>query len=373
MSRETTGKNANRRRRLLVIPAALAGLALVAGCSGGGGGSADDDKSTAPEPDNSSAEQIVFASYGGSLQEAEEKAFIQPFEEESGIKVLSDGPVEFSKIRAQVESDSVSWDVVNMDPDFALENCGILFEEIDTSIVTNLADANPDYVAGDCFVPHYTFGWVLMYDTEVYGDNPPTSWADFYDLEKFPGKRGAWVDDSTGLIETALMADGVAPADLYPLDVERAFAKLDSVKGEMVWAEAPGQVSEDVLAGNIDMAIMYTGRAYDAVKEDDTWQAAWSATPIVSYVGVSILKGTKHLEEAMQLANQFASLESQNSFPTYISYGPIRDDATPDVDELQQEFMLLNLTPDQYNVNDVSWWVENREDVDAQWTAWQAG
>jgi len=243
-------------------------------------------------PNGGADEKLVYASFGGTLQDAEISAFVDPYSASSGVKVASDGPVDYAKIRAQVESGAGGWDVVHSDPFFIAGNCGTLFEKLDPAVVTNLSGIDPALSASECELPHYRYGIILYYNEKTFADNPPSSWRDFFDTERFPGKRGAWSYAQSGLLEAAVLADGTDPQQLYPLDLDKAFGKLDTIKADLVWAESPGQVSEQILSDAVDMAIVYSGRAYDAAVEGAQWKAAWDAPTIVSYESVAVVKGT---------------------------------------------------------------------------------
>lgn len=350
---------------------AVAAMAMV-GCSQGTA-APPAAKSDYSFPDLS-GKSLVYASYGGTLQEAEEKAFLFPFGEGSGLKVTTDGPVDEAKIKAQVESGNVQWDMVNNELSFVSEQCGVLFEPLDTSIVTNLADIDEKYKQSPCFLPTFAYSQLLMYNPDKY-EAAPGSWADFFDTEKFPGPRGAWMYDSANLITIALLADGVPADELYPLDLDRAFKKLDTIKDEMRWAEAPGQVTEQILSDEVDMALAYSGRGYDAIAEGSPWKVAWDATPIVEVQGAAIVKGSKNTEAAQQLANYMISAEAQTNLPNFIAYSPIRSGVTPDVDDEKREFLMLDMPEGSTILGNPNpeWWKQNRDIVETRFTEWQAG
>lgn len=367
-----------RKNQRIVGAVLLSALAISAvGCSAPADSNEPDVLDAADSsfdfPDLS-GQSLVYASYGGTLQEAEEKAFFLPFADGSGMEFTSDGPVDNSKIKSQVETGNIQWDMVNNELSFVSEQCGVLFEEIDTSIVTNLEHVDEQYKKSSCFLPTFAYSQLLMYNPEKF-DAEPASWVDFFDTEKYPGPRAAWMYDSANLITIALLADGVAPEDLYPLDLDRAFAKLDTIKDLMRWAEAPGQVTEQILADEVDLALAYSGRGYDAIAEGSNWKVAWGATPIVEVQGVAILKGTKNLEAAQQAANYILSEEAQTNLPNFIAYSPIRTGIEPDVDAAKREFLMLDMPEGSTILGNPNpdWWKDNRDIVETRFTEWQAG
>lgn len=131
---------------------------------------------------------LTFVSYGGIYQEGQTKAAVDPFATESGARILQDGPTDNAKIKAQVDSGNVTWDVIDSTNVFTAQHCGELFMPIDTSIV-DVSKIPPSAKTDECSVPAMQYGLIVVYNTEKFGANPPKSWADFYDSARFPGKR----------------------------------------------------------------------------------------------------------------------------------------------------------------------------------------
>ncbi|BFL65930.1 extracellular solute-binding protein [Roseomonas mucosa] len=172
---------------------------------------------------------LVFASWGGAYQEAQKVCYCEPFAAETGARVVQDGPMNAARFRTMAESGAPDWDVVDVTINtlFTGTHDGLL-EKIDTSVV----DTNR---IAPQFVHEYGIGCIawsynLAYNTKTFpAGRRPTTWADLFDTRKFPGKR-TMLDQPTANLEAALMANGVAPSDLYPLDVERALRKIDTIK-----------------------------------------------------------------------------------------------------------------------------------------------
>jgi putative spermidine/putrescine transport system substrate-binding protein len=207
------------------------------------------------------ANELVFVNWGGDAGTAYDKAYGAPFQAEAGITVRQDGsgPTE-GAIQAQVESGKPSWDIVDADP-FSAEALGKkgLIEKIDYAIV----DKNKmrpgfgwEYAASS-----YFFSYIIAYDSSKFGDKVPTGMADFFDVEKFPGKRSLY-KWGAGMWEAALLADGVAPDKLYPLDLDRAHKKLAAFKDNVVSYWGGGSESQSVLIdGEASMALIWSTRA----------------------------------------------------------------------------------------------------------------
>jgi putative spermidine/putrescine transport system substrate-binding protein len=212
--------------------------------------------------------QLVFVNWGGDAITAMDKAFGQPFTASSGVKVVFDGsgPTE-GAITAQAEGGKPSWDLVDCEP-FSGQTLGKkgLMEAIDYNVVDKSKTREGfgwEYAASS-----YFYSYVIAYDKTKY-DTPPTSMADFFDVEKFPGKR-AMYKWGTGVWEAALLGDGVAPEDLYPLDLDRAHAKIEGFKEHIGGFWGGGSESQSMLLnGDVSMAVIWNTRASLLEKDTD--------------------------------------------------------------------------------------------------------
>jgi len=204
------------------------------------------------------AQEITVMSWGGAYAESQIEAYHKPFTAETGIKVISvDSDNPAVPVQAQVEAGNVSIDVADLEYPDAVRMCDEgLLETIDPATLPPAPDgtaAVDDFLPGlllECAVTTITFSTIFAYDTTVFPEGPKTI-ADLYDLEKFPGKRGLGKRPRANL-EMALMADGVPAAEVYdvlstPEGVDRAFAKLDTIKADVVWWEAGAQPPQLVL------------------------------------------------------------------------------------------------------------------------------
>lgn len=205
--------------------------------------------------------ELVFVNWGGDAGTAYDEAYGKPFKAETGITVKQDGsgPTE-GAIAAQVESGKPSWDLVDVDP-FSAQSLGKkgMMEAIDYTIVDKAKTREGfgwEYAASS-----YFFSYILAYDATKFKDNPPKSMADFFDVEKFPGKRSMY-KWGAGMWEAALLADGVAPDKLYPLDIKRANDKIAAFKDNVVAFWGGGSESQSILLnGEASMALIWSTRA----------------------------------------------------------------------------------------------------------------
>ncbi|MCE8006923.1 ABC transporter substrate-binding protein [Aestuariivita sp.] len=205
--------------------------------------------------------QLVFVNWGGDATTAYDSAFGQPFEAETGVAIRQDGsgPTE-GAIQAQIQSGNPAWDIVDADP-FSAEALGKrgMMEPIDYDVVDR--GKMRDGFGWDYAASTYFFSYVIAYDATRFGDTPPTGMADFFDTERFPGKR-AMYKWGVGMWEALLLGDGVARADLYPLDIDRAHEKLRAFKDDVIAFWGGGAESQSLLLnGDASMALVWSTRA----------------------------------------------------------------------------------------------------------------
>lgn len=349
--------------RAIAAAVGLAFFAAACGTSDAGGASTGESTEAANT-------QLTFVSWGGGYQEAQESSFVKPWAEQAGVTLLTDGPTDYSKLRAQVESENVSWDVVTVEPFWAISACGTLLEEMVDQVDTS---GIPDVAVSDCAIPIDIFSYVLVYDTTVFGDNPPTSWSDFFDTETYPGKRGIWNYAPGGQFEAALLADGVAPDDLYPLDIERAFSKLDTIRDDIAFYDTGAQQVQQLESQEVVMTIAWSGRALSAVRNGAPFEPVWT-DHLMLVDSLVVPKGSENSELAIGLLEYATTIEAQNAFAEAYGYGPVHVEAEPDLDDTAQRF--LPTAPDHFSQGlfiDQHWWAEHFDDTSAEWTKWSAG
>lgn len=351
------------QRRVALVATTALGAVLFAGCSS----SPSDGGST----ESSGPEQLTFVTYGSAFQEAQEASIIDPFTKETGIDVTVESPVDPAKLKVMVESGTPTWDVYLAGQQDVPAYCGTLFEKLDLANIDK-DDFEPGTVE-DCGVPIDTYSYVVAYNEETYGDNPPTSIADFFDLEKYPGTRSMGTDPAEGNLELALMADGVAPDDLYPLDYDRAFKVLDRIKADTVfWSSGAEQVAimEEQRA---DMILVWSGRGYEAAQNGAPYVPMWQDNAY-HWASLAIVKGSPNREAAQKFIDYAVSPEPQTRWAEAIAYGPSNLKATP---ELSTEMSDWDSSSQEHR--DVSWqidnawWAENQDEVVERWTDWTAG
>jgi putative spermidine/putrescine transport system substrate-binding protein len=237
------------------------------------------------KPASAQAKEIVVVNFGGDAVPAMTRAWADPFNKTSAVKAVVDGSGPSSaKMKAMVESGKVTWDVVDRNLIAGLElGRQNLLEKIDYSIVDK-SKVRPGH-ANEWSIGSYIYANVLAYQTDAFGGRTPKTWKDFYNFKDFPGKR-TMRKHIDGQLETALLADGVAPDKLYPLDVKRALDKIKSIKKD-VYFWSTGAESQQLLRDKeVTMGSVWNTRAMVSKRESNgkvdftfnegsAWIGAW--------------------------------------------------------------------------------------------------
>jgi putative spermidine/putrescine transport system substrate-binding protein len=375
-----------RRPVLLMAVGAL----LVTACSGGGASpspSAAAPGSAAPgsaapasvapsaaqaadictTPPKADGKTLTFASYGGAYQDAQRKGWLEPYAALTGVKFQDSEDSANATIKAQVESGQVTWDIVDVGNDFGLDANAALLEPLDYTKIHK--DEIIDGFASTYRVADITYGVVLGYNTEKTAGQVPAGWADFFDTTKFPGKRGMWDYSAGGIFEFALLADGVAPKDLYPLDLVRAAKKLDTIKKDLVFWSS-GAESQDLLGkGEVAMAMIWNGRAYSAKNIDNKPVAIQWNGQIVTADYFVVPKGTPNKDTAMDFI-AWATCKENNAAPSkYIPYGPTNTLSKADPSKVA-ELSVSNINDNSAYFDD-AWIVENAQKLEDAYQEWK--
>lgn len=312
-------------------------------------------------PAHAAEGQLVFVNWGGDAGDAYDEAYGAPFEEETGITVRQDGsgPTE-GAIAAQVESGRPSWDIVDVDP-FSGESLGKkgLMEAIDYEVVDRSKFREGfgwEYAAST-----YFFSYIIAYDATRFGDDPPKTMADFFDVEKYPGMRSMY-KWGVGVWEAALLADGVAPDQLYPLDIARAHEKITAFKDNVIAYWGNGSESQSLLLnGEASMALIWSTRA-KLIEEDSGGdiQFIWD-NGLISPGAMGVLKGNPGgREAAMQFIASSQDPEKQLVMFRMLGQGP----ANPAADALlsDEEKRYNPVDPANFALQiplDMPWYEEN--------------
>ncbi len=338
--------------------------------------------------------ELVVVSWGGAYTKSQQKAYSNPFMKNNpGIKIVNDDSSNeaASKLRAQAEAGKVTWDVVDVLPDTAIALCdeGLAIEinpEKDLAKGTDGSSAKDDFgdaLISPCFIPEIVYSTTIGYRTDKVGKTPPSTIADVFDLKKYPGKR-ALNKNPTGNLEWALIADGVATADVYKVlkteeGIKRAFKKLDTIKKEVIWwtkGAQPGQLLAD---GEVVMASAYNGRLFSAIVENKQPVGMMWDAQLFELDGYIIPKNAPHLKEAMAYVKFATDTKRQADQAKFISYGPARKSSSKLVGKHAE--LGIDMAPhmptapaNSKNVlyKDINFWADHKDELSEKFEAWLA-
>ena len=321
------------------------------------------------------ARDLAVVSFGGANKEAQVAAFYQPFEKATGQKVVGvDYNGEVAKVKAMVEAGKVTWDVVEVESPEVLRGCeeGV-YEKIDPKLIGGKAAFLPGTVS-ECGVGIFVWSTAIAYNADKLKTGP-TSWADFWDVKKFPGKRGLR-KGAKYTLEFALMADGVPVKDVYKVlaskeGQDRAFKKLDELKPNIQWWEAGAQPPQYLASGDVVMSSAYNGRIA-AVQGESNLQVVWNGG-IYDFDSWAIPRGAKNAELAKQFIAFSVKPEAQKTYSENIAYGPANKQA---IELLAPERLSLMPTTPENIANqvaiDVTFWADYGEQLEQRFNAWAA-
>jgi putative spermidine/putrescine transport system substrate-binding protein len=322
------------------------------------------------------AGELTVVNFGGANSNAQKAAYVAPFEKATGNKVtVVEYNGEMAKLKAMVETKKVSWDLVEVEAGEVGRACeeGLL-EKMDHSKFGNKADFIPA-AFHECAFGAFVWSTVLGYDADKL-KAAPKSWADFWDVKKYPGKRGMRKGARYNL-EFALMADGVPTKDVYKVlstkeGVDRAFKKLDQLKGNIQWWEAGAQPPQFLVAGDVVMSTVYNGRIDAAQREGKHLAISWAGA-IYDLDYWVIPKGAKNKDVAEKFIAFSSTPEAQQAYANHIAYGPVNNNAFKRMDYKT----LSQLPTSTANIKDsvqsnLQFWTDHGEELEQRFTAWAA-
>lgn len=353
----------------LVLSSALAGLAFSA-----------------------AGAEVNVVSWGGAYERSQVEAYNKPFTAETGIPVTmiaADNPA--APLKAQVEAGNVTGDVFDVEVSDAIRLCdeGALMEISPDSLppAPDGTPASEDFLEGalrDCAVATIFWGTVIAFDPSRFEGAKPATAADFFDIAAFPGKRGLPRNPKRTLY-LALIADGAAPNEIYdllgtPEGVDRAFAKLDTIKDDVVWWEAGAQPVQLLADGEVAMTTGYNGRFFDAmVGEGKPFEIIWDGQYMDMDMFV-IPKDAPNPEAAMEYLKFATDTQRLADQAKYIAYGPARQSSAALVglyqDGTTEMAPHMPTNPDHMNtavMDDPEFWADHDAELTERFNAWLAG
>ena len=353
-------------RRQVVRGGLAGGLALGVGGSLLAACGDDDDENGGGGGGGSGTATITFAGYGGTTQDAQVATWGKTFTDETGNKVQATG-VDYGKLKGMVESGNVTWDACVVEGFFAhaTANAG-LFEPIDKSLIdTERLDA----VAGggpegdqvtDRSVACYSYCFAVGYRTDREGRRP-TNWQEFFDVEGIPGTRGLY-GVPYGMIEIALLGDGVGWDEMYPLDVDRALEKIQSLGSDVKYWTSGADSQQMLVGGSADFVVVWDTRSA-VLTLDGEPVATEFAENVRTADHLIVPKGSKNAKEGTQFINAAISPEAQAAVANEIALAPTNPEAASMIEKEKNELMASGHIDEAAGYIDNEFWGENYDSI----------
>ncbi len=309
---------------------------------------------------------MIMTTGGGAWEAAQKVAYFDPFTEETGIEVVLVPEPELAQIRAMVETGNTTFDLSSgMDTGTVLtmKEEGLL-TPIDYGFFSEESlEGMFEGGANEYGVASLLYSVIMGHRTD--GDSAPTTWAEFWDLSAFEGPRtmGIGSYSACGTWEIALLADGVAMEDIYPIDFERALASLDRIRDDVVtWWDVGGIPAQLLTDGQVNLVSAWNGRIQALVDEGQDVAINWNQG-MLQWDLMYVPKGAPHAENAMKLLALMSDAERQAVFAQNIAYAPSNTKAyefipaeraailptAPDLEKLQfrQDYAFWNSTDEE--------------------------
>lgn len=336
---------------------------------------------------------MVIVSWGGAYTKSQQRAYHQPYMDANpGIIIVNDDSSSegASKLRAMSEAGNVTWDLLDVEAPNAITLCDEgLVEEInfdkDLAPAPDGTLASVDFgksLISDCFIPQIAYSTTLGYRSDIY-EVGPTKMADLFDLKKFPGKRALEKRPDPNL-EWALIADGVDPKEVYNVldteeGVKRAFAKLDTIKDQVIWWTKGSQPMQLLADGEVAFGSAYNGRLFEAIEVNkQPIKMLWDGQAL-QLDGWVVPKGAPHMEEIMKYLRFATDTQRLADQAKYISYGPLRASSAPLVGKHAD--LGIDMAPHMPTAPenmkgaffyDFEWWADNKDDMAERFESWLA-
>ncbi len=341
------------------------------------------------------ADSMTIVSWGGAYSASQQGAYHDPYIANTGITIINDesSSEAVAKLRAMNEAGNVTWDLVDVEAADAIRLCdeGLALEIDHDEMLAAGADGSTasddfgDSIISDCFIPQIVFSTTVGYRIDMVGDTPPTEICAIFDTDTYPGKR-ALAKKPLANVEWALLCDGVAKADIYEVlateeGQAQAFAKLDTIKDDVIWWSAGAETPQLLADGEVVMGSTFNGRLFSAIAEQDQPIGMLWDAQMLDYDGWIVPAGLSddRLARVMDYLTFATDTQRLADQAKYISYGPARASSAPlvgDHGELGIP-MAEHMPTDPANSKNVfvtqyEFWADYRDDLDAKFQAWLA-
>lgn len=300
---------------------------------------------TAAFADAHMADTMTIVSWGGAYSASQQGAYHDPYAANTGITIVNDesSSEAVAKLRAMSEAGNITWDLVDVEAADAIRLCdeGLAIEIDHDEMLAPAADGTSasedfgDSIISDCFIPQIVFSTTVGYRTDMVGETPPTDICAIFDTTTYPGKR-ALAKKPLANVEWALLCDGVAKDDIYevlatPEGQDQAFAKLDTIKDDVIWWSAGAETPQLLADGEVVMGSTFNGRLFSAIAEQNQPIGMLWDAQMLDFDGWIVPAGLSDERLARVKDYLFFATDTQRlaDQAKYISYGPARASSAP--------------------------------------------
>lgn len=330
---------------------------------------------------SATAQELRVMSFGGAYQDAQRKAQFKPFEDATGVKVVeSNWFADLGKVRAMVEAKAVTADIILGDVAHAITGCNEGFlEPLDAKLFGDPADYIPGTVY-ECGIPTELVSILYAYNEDripaAWGAERPKTIADMLDTKKFPGKRAFSARVIGGLIEKVLLADGVPPDQIYKMlekkeGLDRVFAKLDAIRGDIVFYTSNAQPIQLLADGEVAIIQSSNGRIYAANASDKKkFAPVWDGQ--VYYPDVWFVPKGGNKELATKFLTYITQPKNMAALSDYIPYAPVRKSALAFVRDDVKPHLSTTHDLGRGVGSNMVWWADHEAAINDRWQTWLA-
>lgn len=316
---------------------------------------------------------LTYVSSGGAVRDAIVEAWQKPYQATTpGVRFANTSPPDLQQLRAQVERGLVGWNIVSVAPWQAAPDCGTVYEPL--TVVDVDRGQFPAGVHGECFVATFRYGLVFAYNTKEWPDpeSAPKAAQDFFDVEKFPGKRGVAAVVADGILEWALLGAGVDPANLYPLDVDRALEGWEAIRPHTVWTATPDDLLRLAATNQVDLYLLPQPYAFAALEAGADIMPVWDVT-VTAVSALAIPRKSPYQAEALAFLSYVLRPEQQERIAEALSVAPTNTDAEPALPENGARVDVFGpANTGTVVAMDHDWWSQNWIGTFAEFRDWLA-
>lgn len=333
---------------------------------------------------------LTAVTWSGPYGHAQASALFVPYSQRSGVDVhIAEYDGDLGELRRRIASRDYGWDVIDLELPTAIAACreGLL-EHIDAANLpagANGEPANADFVAGaigPCWIGSVVYSQIIAYAPHHFGDAHPISLSDFFDTARFPGRRALKGSSAKFNLELALLADGVAPRNVYrvlsaPQGVARALAKLDTIRTSIVWWSNSGEPAAMLEDGRAAFATILNGDAYDAAIHHRALGVIWDRQ-LYELDVFGIPRGDPKRDMAMDFVRFATSAASLAAVANWVPYGPARRSAVslvgsnPELGFTMRPYATT--VPENFATAfaiDDDWWAAHGAEIAPRWQEWR--